>query len=302
MKRKNKRLLTFLDIEASGIHQDSYPIEIGWCDTEGNSDEFLISPEAQWRHWSHDAERLHGISRAQLSNQGLDICTACLRLNDHLGCEFVYSDAGEADGQWLNKLFEAAGVEPFFTLIDLYDLQAILNAQSFFTLHKIIRANPPPHRALKDARRLAMALNCIRRAEDLIDSFVDIGLHSLVLLEKFPFSFSRSLGTLLNGMHTHFVVNIYGISHSELECVRKGVSRFKEKSVAHADLVVAFETNSFDYKCSMESDLAKKLIRLDSFRSQFLQLDLLQHVLAQLESPDFQSQIIELVRGNDGEF
>lgn len=302
MKRNNKRLITFLDIEASGIHQDSYPIEIAWCDTEGNCDEFLISPAAQWRHWSYEAERLHGISRAQLSNQGLDICTACLRLNDHLGCEFVYSDAEEADSQWLNKLFQAAGVEPFFTLIDIYDLQAILNAHSFVTLHKIIRANPPPHRALKDARRLAMALNCIRRAEDLIDVFVDIGLHSLALLEKFPFSLSRSLGTLLNGIDTNFVVHIYGISHSELECVRKGVSRFKEESAAYSDLLIAFDTNSFDYKYTFEPDLAKKLIRLDGFRSQFLQLDLLQHVLAQLESPDLQSQIIEVVRENDGEF
>lgn len=47
----SQELLTFLDIEATGIHEDSYPIEIGWVDTEGNESSFLIKPIPEWTHW-----------------------------------------------------------------------------------------------------------------------------------------------------------------------------------------------------------------------------------------------------------
>jgi hypothetical protein len=50
-------------IEASGIGNDGYPIEIGVILSSGLSYCALIYPDAQWRHSDQQAEALHGISR-----------------------------------------------------------------------------------------------------------------------------------------------------------------------------------------------------------------------------------------------
>ncbi|WP_197053345.1 exonuclease domain-containing protein [Litchfieldella xinjiangensis] len=151
-------LVTFLDVEASGLDQPaSYPIEVGWADTLGNSDSFLIRPSHAWTHWDDQAKALHGISRGQLLEEGLSVIEAAQRLNDMLGVETVYCDAVDFDGFWLGKLFKVAGIEPTFRLADMNEFYAVLDTDKAAYLKHILRRRSVPHRALGDAARYANA-------------------------------------------------------------------------------------------------------------------------------------------------
>lgn len=61
----SKRLPSFIDFEASGLGQHSYPIEVGWSDRAGNIRSMLIRPTGEWFEeplaWDLNAQALHGI-------------------------------------------------------------------------------------------------------------------------------------------------------------------------------------------------------------------------------------------------
>lgn len=60
-------LKTFIDVEASGLDMtNSYPIEITWVDSLSNADSFRIRPTHDWVYWDPNAERIHGLSPAEL--------------------------------------------------------------------------------------------------------------------------------------------------------------------------------------------------------------------------------------------
>lgn len=152
-------LITFVDVEASGLEQpDSYPIEIGWADSLGNGDGFLIRPHDDWTHWDPVAESMHGIQRDELLDKGLPVHEAADRLNDMLGCEVVFCDGLDSDQFWLNKLFDAAGVEPSFELSDVYQLNKLLSKQHMLSLQHVLKELPIAHRAQADAERYAKAV------------------------------------------------------------------------------------------------------------------------------------------------
>ncbi len=151
-------LITFLDIEASGLKQpESYPIEIGWSDTLGNGDGFLIRPLKNWTHWAAAAASIHKISRDELFERGLQVNDAAERLNAMLGCETVICDAMDSDNFWLTKLFDAASVEPSFQLADFYQLHKLLTDEHILLLRDMLKGMPVPHRARADAERYASA-------------------------------------------------------------------------------------------------------------------------------------------------
>jgi len=52
----------FLDVEASGLGPDSFPIEIGWAILGGPAGSVLIKPAPDWSQdaWDETAEDLHG--------------------------------------------------------------------------------------------------------------------------------------------------------------------------------------------------------------------------------------------------
>lgn len=151
-------LVTFLDIEASGLRRpDSYPIEIGWADTLGNSDTFLIHPIDSWSHWDAQAEALHGIKHAQLLEEGMPFVDAACRLNDWLGVERVYCDSLAFDGFWLDRLFKAADMEASFLLADVFELYGVLGADIAGEMVRKLREIPATHRAREDAERYATA-------------------------------------------------------------------------------------------------------------------------------------------------
>ena len=117
-------LPTILDFEASGFGYESYPIEVGIAQANGERFCTLIEPLEEWQHWDTRAELVHQINRNDLLNYGLPIIDVCLRLNQILRNQSVYSDGWVVDKQWLSKLYTAAQLEPTFTLSPIEAIQS----------------------------------------------------------------------------------------------------------------------------------------------------------------------------------
>lgn len=135
--------LIFLDIEASSLGPDSYPIEVAWSGTGGQSDSFLIEPVSNWSDWDSFAElTVHRVSKAELSKSGIRVEQAAHRLNRCLRGQVVLVDSLNWDEFWINRLFDAAAIESQFDIQDMWGY-----------LGRWIKTNSarPKHRALADA-------------------------------------------------------------------------------------------------------------------------------------------------------
>jgi hypothetical protein len=110
------RVPLIIDLEASGFGRGSYPIEVGFALENRDIHAFLIKPEADWTHWSEEAEEIHGISREQLQTEGMNIEEIALKLNDMLRGETLYSDAWSFDSSWIGRLFDSAGIVQRFRI------------------------------------------------------------------------------------------------------------------------------------------------------------------------------------------
>jgi DNA polymerase III alpha subunit (gram-positive type) len=150
-----------IDIEASAISTNSYPIEVGWY-SKAAKGSVLIKPADIWLsegHWCKYSEKhCHGISKKLLSKNGLDIDTVALKLNDIFQNNVVVSDIVQFDGIWLTQLFEKASVAPSFTLIgelELRDFRIRVGTHPIKSMDAVIaKRSEKTHRALPDAKWL----------------------------------------------------------------------------------------------------------------------------------------------------
>ena len=97
---------TFLDIEASGLGNTSYPIEIAWNNSNGEILKRLIKPSSDWTSWDPEAECIHGITREEIEQDGISVDDMCSLIKESLTGITVYSDAPELERFWLNRLFQ----------------------------------------------------------------------------------------------------------------------------------------------------------------------------------------------------
>ncbi|MEM7146843.1 MAG: hypothetical protein AAF591_17055 [Verrucomicrobiota bacterium] len=100
-------LPTFIDIEASGLGNTSFPIEVAWNDSGGLITNHLVKPESDWTSWDSEAERIHGITRDELEQDGISAAELCRLIRASLSGVTAYSDAPELERFWLNRLFRA---------------------------------------------------------------------------------------------------------------------------------------------------------------------------------------------------
>lgn len=115
--------VNIIDVEASGLHVESYPIEVAIL-LGGVVHSWLIKPAPQWQHWCHRAEAIHGISRTELSHKGLDLTSVANELNALMKSNtgILYSDADRWDDDWINTLYKQAGIKQTFHILSIYDL------------------------------------------------------------------------------------------------------------------------------------------------------------------------------------
>ncbi|MFK7859188.1 MAG: hypothetical protein AB8B64_10215 [Granulosicoccus sp.] len=109
-------MIIIVDIEASGLQADSYPIEVGVALADGGRHSMLIRPEPDWIHWDKDAEQIHGITRKTLCQHGRPIEEVAHRINTLLNAQQTYSDGWVVDKPWLTRLFSAARIPMLFAL------------------------------------------------------------------------------------------------------------------------------------------------------------------------------------------
>jgi hypothetical protein len=118
---EGKRLV-FLDIEASGLDERSYPIEIGWVDEDGDGDSVLVQPLFHWTYWSRKSESVHHLTREFLASHGAPVAASASRVADAVRGNIVVVDEPEWDGHWLRMLLAEAGLDPQYELRGLSQL------------------------------------------------------------------------------------------------------------------------------------------------------------------------------------
>tara|TARA_Y100000589_G_C27029193_1_gene578260 strand:- start:93 stop:560 length:468 start_codon:yes stop_codon:yes gene_type:complete len=153
--------LIIIDVEASGLGPESYPIEVAWQHRYNHklSDNFLIKPAAEWSHWNEYAERhVHHIPQALLVADGIEIEVATNRLNTALKKQSVYSDAVEYDRRWLRKLFASVGTEMDFQVKSIFGLMHPAKVEAYHRYHS---SRAKVHRAADDVSAIVASLNYI---------------------------------------------------------------------------------------------------------------------------------------------
>ena len=142
----------FIDFEASGLHPDSYPIEVGVYSSDNLKYESIISPARYWAHWCYNAQEGHGIERSKLIREGKSPSKVARQLNAMFAGKTLWADANN-DRFWLEVLYEAASIEPTFEVVSL----RAYATDDQWRMFK--RALPPvtAHRALQDAKDIRNA-------------------------------------------------------------------------------------------------------------------------------------------------
>lgn len=143
----------FVDFEASGIAPDSYPIEVAVV-FPGGEYKALIKPASYWDHWSYDAQDMHGLTREQLILEGTPPLEVAQAMNQLFDGKILCSD-NPADCYWLDVLYEAAGIEPTFTVQPIESFVGRDVAGEIYSRLPVSKG----HRALPDAQALALTVS-----------------------------------------------------------------------------------------------------------------------------------------------
>ena len=157
---QDMRDLIFIDIESSGLHRDSYPIEIA---LRINSKTYcwLIKPEPCWQYWCDRAETIHGLSLDFIHEHGLPAKDVALEVNDLLSHTngMVYSDAAPWDDGWMQTLFFAVKESANFQILSLQNLMDEEQLSQFkFHFKRLAQSGEyVHHRAADDAEMIQRA-------------------------------------------------------------------------------------------------------------------------------------------------
>jgi hypothetical protein len=147
-----KMKYTFIDIEASSLNVDSFPIAIGVLDVdnESNNYETIIRPADAWGDWSEDAEAIHGITYNVLMNEGVPVIEVCKELNSRFFGVTLYFDSA-FDLFWLNRLFETAKTKRNFLMSHV---KKIVDSERYDEFLYDLQEAKVTHKPIEDARVL----------------------------------------------------------------------------------------------------------------------------------------------------
>jgi hypothetical protein len=153
--------MIILDVEASGLGDDSYPIEVAWQHRfiQAKFDSFLIKPEPSWQYWdAYAEEQIHHISRDTLASDGISVVEAASRLNASLRGLTVYTDAPPYDRRWIATLFRTAAIEQSF---EIQDVRFFVPPDKEGAYRRRFNMTPVRHRALDDVRQIIKCVNYV---------------------------------------------------------------------------------------------------------------------------------------------
>ncbi|TMP53582.1 hypothetical protein [Pseudoalteromonas sp. S1688] len=157
----------FLDIEASGLGFNSYPIEVAYATSNDETASALIKPNHDWLEsgeWDSNAERnIHKITQHVLLEQGKSAKAVAAELNSALKGKLIFCNDLAYDGVWLAKLFKVADVGVEFFLTDIrafFDFIGKEKTSSYKSAYEDISVETI-HRALPDALRFVSAYKLV---------------------------------------------------------------------------------------------------------------------------------------------
>lgn len=155
--------INIIDIEASGLHRLSYPLEIAAA-VDGQTRSWLIKPQPSWRHWDVFAEALHGLPRDLLEQEGLPARQVAIELSEFVAQTddaVLYSDACAWDASWINRLYRSVNLPRGFSLGSIYDLLDERQTDDFHQekLRIVERNRFRPHRAAVDVEIMRQAFS-----------------------------------------------------------------------------------------------------------------------------------------------
>jgi len=156
--------LTTINFEASALGWNSWPIEVGisrWSSPKSTLEGWssLIQPTDAWLQngdWSADSAKAHRIARKELQ-RGMTPATVMHILNQLLANQIVWCD-GMSHQHWLNKLAQAAGIAPSFSLGDIHMLASTLIPAQYQRMMDWGALAPTMHRARANAEMRIKAL------------------------------------------------------------------------------------------------------------------------------------------------
>jgi hypothetical protein len=111
--------MVFLDFEASGLEDDSWPIEIGvaWVNEDFSigSQSHLIRPHESWPLdlWNFDSEKIHK-TRMSLLSAARPAAEVATWANDFLQEKVLVSDNPAYESAWLYRLLSVDNIDTFF--------------------------------------------------------------------------------------------------------------------------------------------------------------------------------------------
>lgn len=144
----------FVDFEASSLESGSYPIEIGWVNTKGHGESYLIIPQWNWHGWSAKAEAIHKISYATLLREGKPAEFVARRALSVLSdAHYLISDNPEFEDYWMTMLLAVIGAKPL--KFDQFSSMIGFEISRMLTLDQT-----PPHTAdvlWKEGEKIAAA-------------------------------------------------------------------------------------------------------------------------------------------------
>ena len=164
-------MIYFLDLEASSLSHDSFPIEVAWVNGDGQGESYLIRPADEWLDpltglpdWSAASERVHRISLRRLEDEGKPHDWVARRAAGMLASRrvIVASNAREFDEAWTTRLLWAGGVRQRIEVVDVDKLYG-------FACRPLFALLPPwegSERERAEDRVRAIAREIVTRAEE----------------------------------------------------------------------------------------------------------------------------------------
>ena len=110
--------LLVIDIKASGLCDQSYPISIGIAGADNQLWSWLVYPLETWSAWDVALESQHGITRNQLLEQGRDSFIICREMNTVFRGHALISLSSRTR-DLLEKMFRDLGIRMAFEVVDM---------------------------------------------------------------------------------------------------------------------------------------------------------------------------------------
>jgi DNA polymerase-3 subunit epsilon len=170
----NLQNIIFIDLEASSLSAESWPIELGFCWIDERQKlrtaSKRIKPHPSWpiEAWSIRSQRVHKITLDELESAE-DATSVAQWALDRLSGALLLSDAAMHDSRWLNGLMATIGQRDVLKVESIQEeVRRQFRGDAMSMFFKANARGGSAHRAAADALRLGQAWRAAIRKQQKI--------------------------------------------------------------------------------------------------------------------------------------